>query len=199
MKKPVWTEEILIKALQGTPSQYEAALEFISRSPEWKKPVMQYIKNNKGTPEDAEDLFQMAVFDLYKSVSTRKFEGRAALQYYFMRIVRNRWLRVLRDQKRLPMDDLDAVGKDFPDELSLPDIALINQEKHAWLHKILEQLPGDDCPDVLMMAYSGTSMEEIAQQFDLKNADMAKKKKSRCWIRLMELINTHPDWKKHID
>ena len=70
-------------------------------------PIATYITNNYGRNEDAEDIFQEAIIVLLHKVRQPDFQLTAALKTYLFSICRHLWLKRLRDNKLLPVADVE--------------------------------------------------------------------------------------------
>lgn len=100
--------------------------------------VAGYIQQNKGSLQDAEDLFQEAVIVLLHRIRQPEFTLSSSLHTFLYAIARNLWLKRLRDGKRL-MIHTDAVPPAI--EATLADIGAdhTGEERIAnWLSRITE-------------------------------------------------------------
>ncbi|WP_170137764.1 RNA polymerase sigma factor [Chitinophaga dinghuensis] len=99
--------------------------------------VAAYILNNHGKKEDAEDIFQEAVIVLLQKVRTPDFQLTASLRTYLFSISRNLWLKQLRDNKLIPMEDMTI----YQPAETLPTLSLhpekSREEKvQSWISRI---------------------------------------------------------------
>ena len=67
--------------------------------------IIRYIKMNKGSEEDAKDIFQDAVVVLYKKLKDMDIILTTSLQSYLLAISRNLWLTTLRNNRFMKMDE----------------------------------------------------------------------------------------------
>jgi RNA polymerase sigma factor (sigma-70 family) len=73
--------------------------------------ISTYIVNNHGQNEDAEDIFQEAIIVLLQKVRQPGFLLTASLKTYLFSISRNLWLKYLRDNKLLPVEDISMYSR----------------------------------------------------------------------------------------
>lgn len=185
-----WDEEKLIRAIRGKEQEREAALKFIYQNQEWKRIAERFVLQNSGNSFDAEDVFQEAIIQLDKNIRKGKFEGRSALQTYFVAIAKFTWLKKL--QRSRPTDEIQSQHFDEIEES--PEIRFMTEEKAGYLRKAMA-LFGERCKKIFKLYILSYSMEEIAQAIGLSSPAMAKKESYRCRVRLKEFFDENPEWK----
>lgn len=190
MPEKNWSDEKLIRAIQGKQAEREAALRHIYQRQEWKQRLERYILQNSGASFDADDIFQDAILQLDFNIRQGKFEGRSALQTYFLSMARFIWLKRL--DRRRPTDELKPEHFDGIEEG--PDISLMSKEKEAFLDEAVSQLK-DRCQKILKLYKLSYSMEEIAQSIGISSPELAKKETYRCRKRLRQFFEENPGWK----
>jgi RNA polymerase sigma factor (sigma-70 family) len=154
-----------------------------------RRPVQAFVTRNHGSLEDADDMLQEALVILWERVRTRKFEYGARLSTFIYATVKNLWHARLRVMKREVPFDVDKHDTDNDEQSSLE--GLIQQEQRDQMHRALERL-GELCRKLLLMFYwEEMSMETIASNLGLANADVAKSKKYQCKKELQALLKTH--------
>ncbi len=150
--------------------------------------VKSLVFKSKGNAEDAADVFQQAIMVLYDHIRKGKFLGKSKLSTYLYAISRNIWYKTLKQENKtfdLSLFDIhmSTIATDEIENL------VIVYEKKLTLSDLLEQL-GESCKDILSdFYYSGMSLKEIAEKFDLANEATAKNKKYRCMVKLMQLVS----------
>jgi RNA polymerase sigma factor (sigma-70 family) len=86
-------------------------IEAISRRESLERPVRylyelhfdnltHFIKKNKGSQQDAEDLFQELILVFIDLVQTGKFRGQSSIKTFLYAIARNLWLNELKKRER---------------------------------------------------------------------------------------------------
>lgn len=147
--------------------------------------VEMYVLNNKGTSQDAKDIFQEAFIAVWRNIQLDKFypENESALKGYIYRIAKNKWLDHLRSAHYKKTIELKETAETLPeDRLSEEDVQYIIEVKNKF-----RQL-GKNCREVLTrFYYKKESMRTIAEKFEWTEAT-AKNNKYRCLQRLRELL-----------
>jgi RNA polymerase sigma factor (sigma-70 family) len=133
--------------------------------------VKQYIKNNHGTADDAQDIFQDALVILYKKVHTADFVLSVSLKTYLIAIVKNLWLQELRQRKKLPYGEaLDDIASE--DTATEPGFEFARAAFH---------LLGEKCRQLLILFYfKKNNFREIAAALSFSDEKVAKNQKYRC-------------------
>ncbi len=160
----------------------EAALVDLYR--ENRRSVRALVTRNSGTEDDADDMLQEALVTLWERVRAGRFTYSAKLGTFIYATARNMWLRRLARARREP-SGLDA---DPPAEEPSALDRMIDEEEAAIVRSALDEL-GEPCRKLLLLFYwEEESMESIAVQTGMANADTVKSKKYQCKKALEALI-----------
>lgn len=150
-----------------------------------------YIEQNNGSREDAEDVFQEAILTFISLVQMDKFRGESSVKTFLYAINRNIWLNELkkrgRQEKRI---------QNFSIELADPSIDvqqhINNREARKQVYDIIDSL-GEICKKILLaFYYENLSVSEILQKLDYQNEQVVRNKKAKCMKSLEEKINANP-------
>ena len=152
--------------------------------------VASYVTRNSGTKDDAEDMLQESLIALWEKVKAGKFEYSAKLSTFIYATVRNLWSRKLaRRRRELPQA---SNADDPPDEAASALEDLIEVETTNLVRRAMEKL-GEQCRKILLLFYwEDLTMDQIAAQMGLANADTAKAKKYQCKRELESLMKRLP-------
>jgi RNA polymerase sigma factor (sigma-70 family) len=168
------SEEILILDLQKGDRQ---ALEWIYRT-YWPM-IVHFVRLNKGTQQEAEDLYQESILTLYEQVRKGNFRMNSSIKTYLYSICRNKWLSQLRVQKNVT--DIDEYREEIAEEDAESDLSLPNDSE---IRKAIEGL-GEPCRTLLTgFYYHKLSLEQLAEQLNYASTNVAKQQKFRCVERL---------------
>lgn len=146
--------------------------------------VRTFVLANRGTDNDARDVFQEAMMAAWNNLLKERYESREGkgLEAYLHRICRFRWLERTRSaafRRSSPLDEED---------LHDPDNSfnrLIRKEDIEQAAQLMGRL-GERCRKILyLFYYHRESMEKIAAEMGL-TADSAKNQKYRCLNQLRE-------------
>jgi RNA polymerase sigma factor (sigma-70 family) len=136
--------------------------------------VAKYIKQNTGSEQDAEDIFQEAVIVLLTKIRQPEFLLTASLKTYVFSISKNLWLKKLRDSQRIMVAD-EYYLADLPtddNETSWQD----ENKLSGWLQKITS-----NCRRILKaIFYLNEPMHSLMTKMGWKNKHTASNQKYKC-------------------
>jgi RNA polymerase sigma factor (sigma-70 family) len=168
------SEEVLILGLQRGDKQ---ALERIY-SAYWPT-IAQFVRLNKGSEQEAEDLYQEGILAFYEQVRKGSFQMNCSIKTYLYSICRNKWLSQLRAQKHVT--DIEEYREILAQEETDNSLPLPNESE---IRQAIEGL-GEPCRTILLdFYYHHMSLEQVAEQLHYANANVAKQQKFRCVERL---------------
>ena len=154
--------------------------------------VIQFIKNNSGNTEKAEDVIQEVLIAIYNQATKKNLKLTCPFDAYFFLLCKRKWLNELKKAKKLQVTNLnEEVSKDEAlEELVLETSAY--ERKHQLLEKMFQQL-GNACKNLLKVCFSIQSMEAVATKLGISYA-YARKKKSQCIGKLTQLISATSEY-----
>jgi RNA polymerase sigma factor (sigma-70 family) len=183
--KKLETDSQIVDAIRAGGNNREIALGVVYNRRVILNNIQNYLRGNKGSFHDAEDLFMdsMVVFD--RNVREGKFLQQSSINHYIVSIGKYLWMNKLRKQKRIILEEdntkLDGVMNVNPEDI------MISSEQKEFLHNWLESL-GKKCEGILKLWMLHYSMEEIAIDLELPNAASARKTKYKCMQKLIKLV-----------
>ena len=148
--------------------------------------IEKFILANSGTREDAKDIYQESFLSFWRNVQLSKFEAKHAnaVRSYLLRIAKNKWIDVLRRNKKANVQQLEA---DLADEEILPGISQ-EQEEHLLRIRQHYKNMGEPCKELLYRFYfQKETLKQIASRFSWTDAT-AKNNKYRCLLKLRNLV-----------
>lgn len=148
--------------------------------------VESYILVNKGTRDDAKDVYQEAFIAMWRNIQLDKFFplNEDSLAGYLYRIARNKWtdhLRTMYFKKTTPLND--SVTPPVMEDM-------VKEEDMEYIQQVKEKFSGlgDHCRELLSRYYyKKESLRVIAERFKWTEAT-AKNNKYRCMQRLRDLL-----------
>ena len=148
------------------------------------------VKNN-GDVNDAADLFQEALVDIFRRASERDFILTCPFESFLYVICKNKWITELDKRKRqkiILVDDMEFTdnGTNFQQFSECTR----QQERNALLEeKIAELCNGHR--NLLQLSWSGRKMNEVAVLLNVTYG-YARKKKSECMAKLKRMVECSP-------
>lgn len=143
-----------------------------------------WLKQNSGSKEDAEDVFQEAMVAAYRKLREPAFHLNHELPTYIFAIAKKLWLQKLRRQ---------GVHSKYEQFLStqskVEDLeGVIEEQESLELYRHYFNKLDEACKKLLTFVFQGKSMLEIKEQFGFNNEAHARKKKFRCKNELINMI-----------
>lgn len=148
--------------------------------------IEKYILANHGTKEDAKDIYQEAFLVYWRNMKLGKFSTfhSNSISGYLLQIAKNKWIDILRREKRMNFVPLD-------EESQLYDLSEdLNEEEKDYIDIVKKHYDelGEPCKTLLKLFYfHKESMKEIAKFFSWTDAT-AKNNKYRCLQRLRDKV-----------
>jgi len=147
--------------------------------------IRTYLTNNSGNKEEADDIFQDVVINVYRKIKTKEIADIENVEGYIYLACKNLWIN--RTSKLNKSNSLDTVNE-FENFESDALHSMIDNEKKTAFKSLLEQV-GERCKDLLFnVIYHQLTMEEIAEKMSFANANAAKAHHYRCKQKLVELL-----------
>lgn len=139
--------------------------------------VALYIRQNMGKTEDAEDIFQEAIIILLQKIRQPDFVLTSSLKTYLYAISKNLWLKHLRDNHMITVEDIELV---LPEEDNysievFPEKS--NYEKvTSWLTLITE-----NCQYILKaIFFYREPLDSVMKKMNWKNKHTAANQQYKC-------------------
>lgn len=146
-----------------------------------------YIKQNNGTDEDAEDIFQEVILTFIELVKKDKFRGESSIATFLYSIMRHTWLNELKKRGRSKLRDLKFEKTKDNTEMDVSHY-IVNRELKAQLLKLVDAL-GDTCKKILLaFYYDNLSIRDILQTLAYENEQVVRNKKYKCLKQLEQTL-----------
>jgi|ERR1044072_1061801 RNA polymerase sigma factor (sigma-70 family) len=137
--------------------------------------IASFIKQNSGSHQDAEDIFQETVIVLLNKVRQPEFVLTSSLKTYLFSISRNCWLKRLRDNKPAVVLTDDHTLLETPEDL-LQEENTNNEKVVTWLKKITIH-----CQRILKaIFYLNEPIDNLMIKMGWRNKHTAANQKYKC-------------------
>lgn len=145
--------------------------------------VIDHIVAKGGSEDDGADVFQESIITLIDLLKQEKFRQESSIRTYLFGIVTNKWLNDIRSKERRKKHaELYAVKELEKTET----IEIVKKEDNLIV--LLNKLE-EPCKEILVGFYFGNkSMKVLLEEFDFKNEQVLRNRKSLCMKKLKELI-----------
>ena len=149
------------------------------------------VKNNSGSQQDAEDIFQEVVISFIELVQKDKFRGESSVKTFLYSLTKHTWLNELKKRGRSDARELKYEKARTQEDMDVNH--LINErEVKQQVMDVVGQL-GDSCKKILVMFYyENLSMREIVEQTKYENEQVVRNKKYKCLKQLEQMVHANP-------
>lgn len=151
--------------------------------------IVNYVRNNKGTGDDAEEIFHNALFQLIARAKTRGIQINSSFEAYVFTVCKNLWLKELNKRKK-------EVRKEGVFELKRNEeddhiASILDQERWELFEEMISQL-SQNCIELLRAYFAKVSYKEIVKKFSYSSENTAFQRVFKCKKRLMDLVKGDP-------
>jgi RNA polymerase sigma factor (sigma-70 family) len=154
-----------------------------------------YVRSNNGNAKDAQDVFQEGLIAIYQRARGGNFTLTCPFEAYLYLVCRGKWLNELKRRQRQEVTNSTAEGyKGETEAAPLADATLREQARDELFDAKFREL-SDRCRELLRISWTGVGMEEVANRMAISYG-YARKKKSECTARLIELIRSAPAFRR---
>lgn len=149
--------------------------------------VKSFIVFNNGTANDAEDIFQESLVDVYHQAKYKNLQLSCPFEPFLLLVCKRKWLNELKKRSVSPVtkgeDDLLHIGEDtFEQAERLEE----EQEQSALFLKAFEKL-GERCKEIIKWSMQGEAQEKVAEALGVTYGYL-RKKKSECMASLIKMV-----------
>ncbi|RZK81328.1 MAG: sigma-70 family RNA polymerase sigma factor [Pedobacter sp.] len=151
--------------------------------------VKSWITFNNGSEDDAADVFQEALMDIYNQAKYKSLELTCPFEPYLLLICKRKWLNQIKKKSILPVtnleEDLLNIGEDtFANADFLEDQA----KQSAMFYSAFGKL-GDRCKEIITWSMKGEAQEKVAETLGVTYGYL-RKKKSECMASLIKIVQS---------
>lgn len=152
--------------------------------------VVNYIKQNSGSTDKAQDVVQETLITIYNQACEKKLQLTCPFDAYFFLLCKRKWLNELKKSSNKEVTINEEVLSKGDEAQELAFETSVFGEKQALFTEMFSKL-GTACKDLLSATFKIKSMEEVAKSLGVTYA-YARKKKSLCIGKLTELVQESP-------
>lgn len=149
--------------------------------------IRNFIVKNNGSEDDAADIFQEALIDLYNQARHKQLQLTCPFEAFLLLICKRKWynLQKKRGVHRVTnsTDEVSLLGED----VFAAAEQLAAEESRARLFLAQFARLGEKCREILRLSLTGEAQEKIAARLDVTYGYL-RKKKSECMATLLSYI-----------
>lgn len=152
--------------------------------------VINYIKQNSGDYNQAQDVVQDTLIAIYNQASQKQLKLTCPFDAYFFLLCKRKWLNELKKTAHKEVTINEEVLYKGDDAQELAFETDVFSEKQALFAEMFNKL-GNTCKELLAATFKIKSMEEVATSLGVTYA-YARKKKSLCIGKLTKMVQGSP-------
>ncbi|AMR30513.1 hypothetical protein A0256_03290 [Mucilaginibacter sp. PAMC 26640] len=190
MKKAVlnFSDKELIETLKNQHISNQT-ISFMYRS--YFAVLSNHIRQNQGSEQDAEDIFQEVIVTFIEIVRKEKFRGESSIKTFLFTLNKYAWLNELKKRTRASLREEKYESERDEDERDVSSF-LIERDAKNLVNSLIEKL-GDICKRILTAYYyEGLPMKEILPLVDYDNEQVLRNKKYKCLKNLEQMLSANP-------
>lgn len=159
--------------------------------------VVGMILKNSGSQEEAYDILQESLIDIYHMSIEKNFVLTTSFSNFLLLVCRRKWINVLKKKKSRQVTNIDDSLYIIEDTANQEyNELLVQMEKENIMMTLLEEM-GRSCREIIKRCMKkNVNQEEVAKALGLSYAYL-RKKKSQCMRTLASKIQEHPYFNNH--
>lgn len=190
MKKAIlnFSDGELIEALKKD-HVTNMAISYLYRS--YYGVLSNHVRQNMGSEQDAEDVFQEVVVTFIGLVKNGKFRGESSVKTFLFTLNRFTWLNELKKRNRAAHREEKFESESESEE---GDVSrhLVERESRHMVIAMMDKL-GAVCKSILLSYYyDNLSMKEILPLVNFENEQVLRNKKYKCLKSLEQMLTDNP-------
>lgn len=145
--------------------------------------VLQYISKNKGTLEEAQDIFQESLVHIIVGVKENRIKVQN-LEAYLFSTCRNHWRRLAEKQNKRVMNVDVVTLKDKDTDFA----EFFLEQEQMQLYREKFNLLSDNCKEILSLFFNKVSYEDIIKELSYATINTARQRIFKCKSKLTAMI-----------
>ena len=138
--------------------------------------VTGYVKKNSGTDQDAREMVQTVILELWQSLRDNRYKEEGKLDRFIYMLTANTWRDELRRRKVRRTEELDTSRLAFADDQDISVAAAIAKDRQIEaIHHCLQRLDAP-CDDIIRLYHlEEVPLQEVAQQMNYDYNNLRKR------------------------
>lgn len=143
-----------------------------------------YITRNSGSDDDAADIFQESLIDIYNQARYKQLQLTCPFEPFLLLICKRKWLNEIKKRGSQPVTKTEIDLSTFGEDVFRSAEQVVEEEDRT--RKVLSQFErlGEKCREILKLSLTGEAQEKIAEQLGVTYGYF-RKKKSECLATLI--------------
>ena len=151
--------------------------------------IRAYIIQNNGSEDDAADIFQESLIDIYQQAQYKGLQLTCPFEPFLLLVCKRKWLNELKKRQRQGVtkgtEELSGIGEDV---FALAEQVQIQNDKTSLFTQMFDKL-GERCREIIQKCLGSKAQDQVAEELGVSYAYL-RKKKSECTAELIKLVKT---------
>lgn len=149
--------------------------------------IRRHIITNSGSDNDAADILQEALIDIYQQAKYKDFQLSCPFEPFLLLVCKRKWLNELKKKSVLRVTNIDDSLLNVSEDAFADAELLEKQDEEAKLFAAMFEKLGDRCKEIISESLKGDAQEKVAEKLGVTYGYL-RKKKSECMAALIKLI-----------
>jgi RNA polymerase sigma factor (sigma-70 family) len=153
--------------------------------------VVGYVRKNSGSDQDAREMVQTVMLELWSAVREQRYQEEGKLDRYIYMLTANTWRDELRRRKVRRTDELDPARMTVADDSDLSVAAAVaKDERIEAIHHCLQRLESP-CDDIIRLYHlEEVKLQDVAEQMNYDYNNL-RKRIFDCRKKLKKLVDEY--------
>ena len=156
--------------------------------------VKQFVLQNKGQKQDADDIFQKALLQLIVRYKKEKFTINTTFNGYLFTVCKNLWRKEL-NKSHFRVTNKEVIT--LVDEDTEMALSIIEQKRWEVFQEALKQI-SENCQQILKMFFAKVAYSEMVKKMNYNSETVARQRVFKCKAQLTKIIKNNKSYKKLI-
>lgn len=180
--------KIIVEGIRNQDKQILKSIYFV-----YFPTIKRFVLDNRGSVQDAKDVFQDSIIIIYRKIKEGNFELTSSFKSYIYSVCRYIWIKQLSRQKENIENQNIYIEYDNIPDITIDEYKRNEQYKlHQKHFKRLEK----DCRKLLKLFLKNVPSKDIAEKLGIDSQEYLRLKKHRCKEQLVRYIKSDPNYKE---
>ena len=149
--------------------------------------VKTYITNNSGSEDDAADILQESLIDIYQQAKNRGLELTCPFEAFLLLVCKRKWINELKKRGRHRVTNEPETLSNLGEDVFALAEQMQQRDERAKLFVMMFEKLGEKCKEIIRWCLSGKPQEEVSKALGVTYGYL-RKKKSECMATLIASI-----------
>ena len=152
--------------------------------------IKNYLLSRGASADQAGDIFQEAIIDIYKLANDESFVLTCPLEAFLLLICKRKWINIIEKNTRQGVTSSVDEGYVFvaDDDRDAVEQHVVALEKESLVIEMLQQI-SQRCREIIIASYTEKPQQQLANEMGVSYAYL-RKKKSICMAELISLVRS---------